>query len=128
MITEEQRLKAKQRLKQQQEFIKTQRWQKSGVLQQPATGREKYFEVGKEYPFVPSGDASRLRLLITGLGTYSDAVRWFRKTYNRSFEGQEFDPPYFLARVVISGRDADIYHRKGSIYYVSNSEFYKTEM
>jgi len=76
---------------------------------------------GKTFRFVPSGDADELHIRITEPRPLEEGIDWYEQTYNRPFE-QDATRAY-KAVVVKGGRDADIHHRKGSTYYVFDSDF-----
>ncbi len=79
------------------------------------------WQVGKTYAFVPSGDAEELALRITAVVSLREAIAWYEKIYDRPFELDAAKA--FRALIVHGGRDADIRHRRGDLYYVFDSDF-----
>jgi len=79
------------------------------------------WQVGRAYTFTPSGDADELLIKIVDKVPLSEAVEWYEKIYDRPFELDAIKA--FRAVVVKAGHDADVYHRKGSIYYVFDCDY-----
>lgn len=79
------------------------------------------WQIGKTYAFVPSGDATELHLKIVEEVPLEEGIAWYEKIYDRSFELDATRA--FKTTVVMAGYDADRYHRKGSTYYVFDTDF-----
>ncbi len=80
------------------------------------------WKTNKTYRYVPSGEASELHIKILGSRPLKEGIDWYEQTYNRPFYEDDATRAY-KAIIVRGGYDADIYHRKGSEYYVFDSDF-----
>jgi len=79
------------------------------------------WQIGRTYTFVPSSDADELHLRIVAKVSFEEGRDWYEKTYNRPFDMDSNIA--FKATVVVGGHDAVTYHRKGSTYYVFDTDF-----
>ena len=79
------------------------------------------WQIGRVYAFTPSGDADELIMKIVASALMQEAVGWYETTYDRPFEQDAVKA--FKAVVVRGGHDADIHHKRGSTYYVFDTEY-----